>query len=146
MHRALKQAFEALEQQRIQTMEYVRHLSDEELNRTPAVGKWSVAQILSHIISAERLSGLYIRKKLQGASETADSGLWEEVKFFVLTISQRLPGLKFKAPRNVVERTQLYHDLPTIHLEWSSVREDLRSVLEKIPEEYTRRKIFRHAR
>src|SRR5262245_61272109 len=146
MNKDLKDAFDALQQQKDRTLDIIQHLTPEELNHSPGDGKWSVAHILSHIITAERLSGLYIRKKMQGAAEAKDSGTWEDLKFFFLKISQRMPGLKFRAPTNVVERTEVYHDIETIQREWRTVREDLGSLLERIPDQYAKRKIYRHVR
>jgi len=146
MHSNLQEVFDILETQRKKALESVQHLSEVQLNTPPAEGKWSIAQILSHIITAERLSALYVRKKMQGAADARDSGLWEEIKFFVLKVSQRFPGLKFTAPKLVVDHTVLYPDLMTITREWESVRKDLHSILEKIPDRFVRRRIFRHAR
>lgn len=146
MHPSFQKLFDAIEFQRKAILDSVRHLTEDQLNKSPAPGKWSVSQILSHLITAERMSLLYIQKKILGMKEADDTGLWEEVKINLLKISQRLPGLKFKAPRRVVESTTFYHDLPIIIREWDQVRNEFKLLLEKIPAQYLNRRLYRHPR
>ncbi len=124
-------------------MQLLHGISSEDLNKRPG-NKWCVAEILSHLITAEKMSLRYIQKKILGIEQIADTGVWEEVKINLLKISQRLPGLKFKAPQSVIDNTPVYRDLTTLHHEWSNLREELHSLLEKIPDHYRKRKIYRH--
>jgi len=144
MNPAFENIFEQLESQRMKTLEGIEHLSVTQLNKSPLPGKWSVAQILSHLISAERLSLTYVQKKIQGVQDVPDSGLWEEVKISVLKISQRIPGIKFRAPKRVVENTALYQDFATIQKEWDSVRHDWNVILGKIQNEHATKLVYRH--
>ncbi len=133
-----------LETQREKIIESVRNLTEEQLNSPLAPGKWSASQILSHLIAAERLSLQYLQKKIQGINEAVDSGLWEEVKINLLKISQRLPGLKFKAPQRVLENTASYRDMATIQREWDNLRSELKSLLETIQDQHINRTVYRH--
>lgn len=144
MNPAFQKLFDELEAQRKKTLESVRHLTDEQLNRPLRPGKWSVAQILSHLITAERMSAAYLRKKIQGIHEAADSGWWEELKFGALKISQRVPGLKFRAPKRVLENTSSYRDFSTIQQEWDDVRSDLRKLVSTLSADQAGKLIYRH--
>jgi uncharacterized damage-inducible protein DinB len=146
MNTSLQKLFNEIELQRNKTIDSIRHLSEAELSRSLTPGKWSISQILSHLITAERMSLHYIQKKIQGVEQTRDSGLWEEIKIILLAISQRLPALKFKAPQRVIESTTIYGDLNRITQEWELVRNELCALLEKIPDDYINRKIYRHVR
>lgn len=146
MHPAFQELFNEIESQREKTLDSVRHLTEGQLNKPFAPGKWSISQILSHVITAERMSLLYIQKKVQGVKEASDTGLWEEIKINLLKISQRLPGLKFKAPQRVVDNTTVYSNLTSITKEWENVRSEFKSLLEKIPNQYTNRRLYRHPR
>ena len=146
MHTSFQKLFDALESQRTSMLDSLQHLTTDQLNRSPAPGKWSVSEILSHLIAAERLSVLYLQKKIQGIEQAPDTGLWEEIKINLLKVSQRLPGIKFKAPQRVVESTANYHDLSTIAREWDQIRSELRTLLQKIPDQHLNRKIYRHVR
>ncbi len=146
MHPSFQKIFSEIELQRKKTLDMVRTLSAQQFSQPPSPGKWSVAQILSHLIGGEKLSLLYFQKKIQGVETLVDTGLWEEVKMMLLIISQRLPGLKFKVPKKIVENTISMVDLTSIEKEWETVRTDLKSFLEKVPHQYTRRKLFKHPR
>jgi hypothetical protein len=144
MNPSLQKLFDEMETQREKTMDSVRHLTEEQLNKQIRVGKWSVSQILSHVITAERLSLLYVQKKMQGINEAADSGLREEIKMVLLKISQRMPGIKFKAPQRIFENTAFYRDFDSMQREWIIVRNELKSTLEKFQDHHISRKVYKH--
>lgn len=140
----LQRLVDQLESQRTAVVDDIKGFTPEKLNRTPAPGEWSIAEVLSHIITAERMSLMYMQKKVQGISATKDSGLMEEVKMVILKISQRLPGLKFKAPRRVIENTAQYTDLNTLIAAWAQVRQELWLLLDQIPDSLHRRLVYKH--
>lgn len=144
MNAALENIFEQLESQRTKTLESIKHLTDVQLNRSPSPGKWSMAQIFSHMIAAERLSLGYVQKKMLGIQALSDSGFLEEVKINVLKISQRIPGIKFRAPQRVVENTVVHQDFDTIKKEWDTVRHDWMVMLGKINNGQARKLVYRH--
>jgi len=143
MNRKLQSTFDALEAQRIKLLDEVRVLPADVLNAAPP-GKWSILRILSHVIAAEGMGLLYVRKKVLGVKEAGEGEAWESFKLLVFSISQRLPMLKYNAPKVIEERTVTHGDLATIELEWRKVRDDWRVLLDSIPDEYANRKIFRH--
>ena len=144
MHAPFQKLFDEIESQRKSILDSLRHMTSDHLNKSPAPGQWSVSQILSHLITAERMSVMYMQKKIQGVAQSGDTGMWEEIKINALIISQRLPGLKFRAPQRVVENTTLYNEHSTIIREWDLVRGELKLLLEKIPAQYVNRRIYRH--
>jgi hypothetical protein len=146
MHASFEKLFTELELQRMQTLNSVGHLGSEQLNRSLAKGKWSIAQILNHLITAEKLSLQYVKKKVQGIETVPNTGLWEEIKMIMLVASQRMPGLKFKAPRVVIETATGHTDLIAITKEWDGVRHEFKQLLETIPDEYVNRRVYRHVR
>jgi uncharacterized damage-inducible protein DinB len=146
MNRILKQDFDRIENQRKHLLSQLQDLSNEQFNRAPSAEKWSASQILSHLITAEKLSIGYIKKKIQGVENTDDSGLREELKMVLLKISQRIPGLKFRAPKYVVENTISYTNLQALQQEWQQVRTELSDLLEGISDNHIKRKIYKHAR
>jgi uncharacterized damage-inducible protein DinB len=124
MNKSLLTYFAQLEQQKDNLLNELSSLSIEKLNSAPA-GKWSIAQIVAHLITAERLSIQYMQKLI------------------VLIISQRLP-LRFKAPKLAKESTPTLSTLPELTAQWDSVRADLKQLLEKIPDHLVKRKIYKH--
>lgn len=144
MHPKIQERIDSLESQREAILRDFRSFTAEQLHRAPRPGKWSAAQILSHIIAAERLSVAYMHKKLPGIDKASRSGLLEEAKMAMLKISQRLPGLKFKAPQRVIDNTVLHKDLVSIESEWKNIRGELQRLLLQIPEHQLDRLIYKH--
>jgi hypothetical protein len=144
MNRKLQELFLTIETQRQSLLLSLRSQDHENLNEHPE-GKWSVNQIIAHLISAERLSVNYLTKKIKGVETAADTGFAEELKMVLLKLSQRLP-LKFKAPKIVMENTLQENDFHKLEKEWNSVRADLEKILEQVEDRHIRRKIYRHVR
>jgi uncharacterized damage-inducible protein DinB len=138
----LQQIFDSLETQRNQLFISLNSLTVEKLNQQPTNG-WSINQVIAHLIAAERLSVLYLRKKIQAINEVENTGLIEELKMIVIILSQRLP-FKFKAPKTVVENTKSSTSLHQLEQEWNAVRNELKIVLEKFNDDQIKRKIFKH--
>ena len=141
---SLQILFDSLEMERHQLLELVTKLSHERFHEAKP-GKWSVSQIIAHLIAAERLSLRYMNKKILGIRETGNTGIWEEIKMVLLKLSQRLP-FKFKAPASVVENTPAYTDIGQLRADWEIERAELKTLLEKFNDTDIKRKIYRHIR
>jgi hypothetical protein len=140
----LQSLYGKIETQRKSLLLSLSHLSNEQLNTHPP-SKWSINQIIAHLITAENLSILYLNKKILSINEVKDSGFVEEMKMILLTVSQRLP-LKFKAPKIVVDRTSSETDLNKLIAEWDLTRLELKNILGRIETPHIKRKIYRHVR
>jgi uncharacterized damage-inducible protein DinB len=138
----LEQLFDDLEVQREELLHELKPLSAEALQKHPAE-KWSIAQVLAHLIVSEQLSIAYLNKKMLGIESTVNTGLKEEFKMIALIISQRLP-FKFKAPRMVVDKTPVYENIDQLITVWETTRSELKMVLEKFQDNQMKRKIYKH--
>lgn len=142
MSTELKQLFDTLEQQKVKTLERLKPLDSEKLNKRPP-GKWSLAQVYSHLITSEQLSIAYLKKKSLGIKDFKDTGLVEELKMLVLIVSQRLP-IKFKAPKVVVENTPVYQTPAQIIEAWDATRKQMKDLLDTFSDKHLSRKVYRH--
>lgn len=142
MDKILAHQFDKLEKQRHQLLDKVRQFPSS-FNHKPDKDKWSVHEILAHLITAEKLSVQYIEKKRQGIDSAGNTGLYEEIKMGVLKITQRMP-LKFTAPKPVVAATPSYASIEDLTKDWDTVRENLKQILELIQENQLRKKIYKH--
>jgi uncharacterized damage-inducible protein DinB len=138
----LQKQLENLEAQRVALLHLLNGISKEQFHKAPA-GKWSLAQVLSHLVTSEKLSVGYLNKKIQAIDQTSNTGLVSELKMLALIISQRLP-LKFEAPKVVVENTSAYQTLPEIEEAWQKTREDLKVLLVKFNDRQLKKKIYKH--
>ena len=144
MNSTIQKRFDAIELQRIDLFQLLKNVSAEKLNFQPE-GKWSVNLIVAHLIAAERLSVMYLTKKIQAIDEVGDTGLIEELKMIGLIISQRLP-FKFKAPKIVVENTAKDQNIAQLEQDWIAVRGELKIILEKLSDNQIKRSIYKHVR
>ena len=142
MNHSLLQQFDKLEIQRRNLLSLISSLSAEQLH-AHLDGKWSIAQIFSHLISSERLSVIYLNKKILGINETPQTGMKEEVIMIVLKISQRLP-FKFKAPKVLAENTITHLTAEQLMEAWEKTRSDLRAVLLRFQDDQLKRKVYKH--
>jgi hypothetical protein len=136
-------AFNELERQRIEILNRVKDLPEAKLNYAPA-GKWSINQILTHILVAEQLSMLYMRKKSLGIDQLKDSGLSAAWRIIILQASQRIPAIKFKAPKIVLDNTPPAFPLNELTVQWETHRHKLKTFLESIEEKNKRKLIYKH--
>ena len=142
MDQHLQRSFRKLEKRSTDLLNQLRTHSTEKLSFGP-VAHWSVLQIIAHLITAERLSVMYMQKKMLGIDAAGNTGILDELKMGLLIISQRLP-LKFKAPPAVVQQTTQATSLQQLEQEWNQVRKDLQALLEKIQPHQRKRKIYKH--
>lgn len=143
IHQQLLSVFQEIEKQRLHTLDVIKGVTHEKLFRAPAPGKWSLMQILAHLVTAEKMSLAYLQKKILGIDDAADTGWKEDLRIGLLKISQRLP-LKFKAPGRVVESTPAYTSFDQLRSDWDSVRAQLAEILERFPENRLKRKVYKH--
>jgi hypothetical protein len=142
MNAGLEKIFNELEKQRENIYFKIADLPSDQYSRS-VNGKWSIGQILTHLMTSERLSLLYMKKKSLGIKNLNDSGSLEAFKTFLLKISQRLP-LRFTAPKFLIAHTPSALDKEDLQLKWIRSRQELKNFLEKIEDQNVRKKIYKH--
>jgi uncharacterized damage-inducible protein DinB len=138
----LQHLFLELEKQRNDILSLLTFLPETQLHQHPP-GKWSIAQIISHLIASEQLSVNYLNKKIRAINELKNTTWVDDIKMNLLILSQRVP-LKYKAPKAVVEHTVLLDQVQALSSRWDQTRKELEAVLEKFQDDQLRKKIFRH--
>lgn len=115
----------------------------EEKYATSINGKWSIAQIIAHLLVSESMSVGYMKKKSLGIEALRDSGLKQEILSLILKISQRGP-FRFNAPNVVVENTPQTLSREEAVKRWDKSRNELREFLETISDKHSRKLIYKH--
>lgn len=142
MNSTLQTLFQSLEQQRTHLLQEIKSSSADALNKSRH-DKWSISQIVGHLVQAERMSVAYMTKKINAIKEVDNTGLWGELKLLVFIASQRLP-LRYKAPKNLGEKPPSYADFATLEKDWNESRQALNQFLETIPDWGLNKMIYRH--
>ena len=143
MNTRLQYQFDQLERDRIGLLEKLTGYPENILNQKPGLEKWSVNQILIHLLTSERLTLLYLKKKSRGIDALKDSGLLTDLRLYLLKISQRLP-LRFKAPKFLKQSTPDPVSLTELITQWNQSRVELQNFLESIADEHVRKLIYKH--
>jgi uncharacterized damage-inducible protein DinB len=134
--------FDKFERQRGQIIDIIKNLPEDVYKNSPT-GNWSIAQIVTHLLTSERLSIAYMKKKSLGIETLKDSGLKQGIISAMLTISQRIP-VRYKAPKVIVENTPEALSIEDLSGPWDKSRNDLKQFLENFPSKHSRRLIFKH--
>lgn len=138
----LQNTFDKLEKQREFIMHKTSGMTVEKYHFAP-VNKWSVGQILTHLLTSERLAMVYMKKKSLGIEIAENSGFFEDFKMQVLKISQRIP-FKYRAPQIIVDNTPEELPLEEVVLQWTQIRSELKILAESIADKNIKKKIFKH--
>ena len=143
MNKEFEKTFKALQLQRENLLTSIKKISPEAYSQSPSPGKWSISQILTHLLTSERVSLSYMKKKSLGVEKLKDSGLVEAIRLWVMIISQRIP-VKYKAPNVLVQNTPEALPLDELIQQWDLVRGELVSFLTSIEEKNVRKIIYKH--
>lgn len=143
MENLLEQHYQKLQTETRLLLKEVSALSTTTYHYQPAKNKWSISQILTHIMVAEKLSLAYMRKKSLGINELDEAGFFENLKLFLLRVSQRLP-FRFKAPKAVLEKTPAPLSFGDLVRQWESLRNEMQEFLGQIKKENVHKKVYKH--
>ena len=142
MHPQLQQRYLQIEAERQQLEKELATLSEAQLQQPMAPGKWSALQTLRHLIMAEQSSVAYMKKKLEYAESATPAGLGARLRAALLTGWFRL-GMKAKAPKAFAE-IPAGQSAAGVFGDYRAVREELRGVLDGVPDALIDRELFKH--
>lgn len=144
MNPSFQTIFNAVERQRAEILSQVKQLPPDRYMLQPSPAKWSIAQILTHLLTSEKLSIGYMKKKMLGIDQLNNSGMAGSLRFTLLQLSQRIPNLKFRAPNVVVANTPQALPIDELISQWDALRNDLKALLESIEEKNVKKAIYKH--
>ena len=143
MHAALEKQFMQLETERKELFNRLKNYNDDALNKQPAAGKWSVAEVIAHLITAEEMSLKYLSKKVQDTSKAEKEGLKNKWRWLLVQIVFTF-DIKFKAPE-IVEPKLGYQSLANLEMHWGKVRAQTLEVLSKLSDDELNKELWKHA-
>lgn len=143
MHPKLEFYWRQFEELRADICRELTVLTPDQFSQRPFENKWSVSELMAHLITSERLSVMYLKKKMLGIETAGRTGWWADAKMVALQVSQRLP-LKFKAPKRVVAETPRYGKVEEMLTDWAAVRTEMKVIFETFSGNDLNKKIYRH--
>ncbi|NBC05295.1 MAG: DUF1569 domain-containing protein [Bacteroidetes bacterium] len=118
------------------------NLSQEQLHFRKSPDKWNILQILDHLMTSEKLSVVYIKRKTGSSKSIERSGFLSKFRIFVLKLAFILP-FKYKAPK-VSDSTGKDPNYKELKTEWREVRRELKELILKLDESTLKSQIFKH--
>jgi uncharacterized damage-inducible protein DinB len=142
MHQKLAVNYQKMIDLTDQILGDLSEVEDEVLYQKIEQKKWSIIQILNHLILAERMSLRYIQKKFPAIDQLYDAGLKATAAMKAMKIAQR-SSRKFKAP-DQVSQPEGDTSLSDIKTNWKVVQDELKSFLDNYPDKYLKKALFKH--
>jgi len=121
----------------------LKKYSDNDLNWKPGEGKWSVLQIMEHLILAESLSQKYLEKKLSFDPELKNANIISSMGSLFISFYMKTP-IKAKAPAAVGEVLPEHSTFWELVKQWKQDREDLETYLNSLPPELFKKQVYKH--
>ncbi len=142
MNANLEAAFQKIEDDRKQLFVLLKNYSNEILLKKPAPDKWSVAEVIGHLMVAEGASLKYLQKKTQDMSKEPNAGFtgWRRLAFVKLVFV--LP-VKFKAPE-ITAPPKETKSLEVLEHEWTQLRKDTYKLISSLSDADAKKSIWKH--
>ncbi len=142
MKSKLQNKIAQLEKDRLTLLNVIKSLSEDELNFKPKKDKWSIIQVMHHLIKSEQLSVVYIKRKISSKSNIDKSNLRSRFNAFILKWGLNLP-LKLKAPANVSDVPD-FDTFENTASKWNNVRNSFIDLINNTSGEILDKDIFKH--
>ncbi|HEY4651297.1 MAG TPA: DinB family protein [Pontibacter sp.] len=129
------------EKSRNKLLKDLQSIDNTQLNTPSAEGKWSIGQILAHLLQVEQVTISSIQHKLQ-QEELHTVSLKNKVRAVLLKLALN-SGMKFKAPPAVATVPTIV-SLEQIQQQWDETRYKLEDLLTELPPALLDKCLFRH--
>ncbi len=142
MKKDLHIKFEELEKSRIALFNQLDSLSEQEINFKNDPSKWSVVQIIFHLVKSEQLTVIAFSRNLEKTEKLRNSGIMGFFRHISLSIALK-SSFRFKAPRMLSNMPDKY-DIQELKNKWNTIRNNFSEALEKLPEPIVNKATFKH--
>lgn len=142
MNNRFSSIFLALESDKTKILNLINGLDNERLNLKPKEDKWSLAQILFHIIKGEQYALIAFLNALKQDVKLDSVGLSAFIKSSILIWSLKT-NIKFKAPPIAQKVPENVNTKELLH-KWNEIRNGINNVCINITKEKYNKGIFKH--
>ncbi len=136
--------FEKMEDQLAEIFADLDSLNDEQRHYSIDPKKWNSLQVALHLMTSEKLSLIYMKRKANSNEQLETSGFLSRLRMLVLKIAFSLP-FKYTAPR-ITDSTGKDPEYDKLKSDWRTVRSELKSLIKDLDEETLRSEILKHPR
>lgn len=137
-----KLKYDKLEKNRIELFSQLENVNSSLLIKKPTKEKWSIIQILYHLLRSEQLSIISIKHTIAKEKNIKKSNILSYFRGLSLSLALST-SLKFKAPQNAAEIPD-NGNLNELKIKWDKVRKNLLEIIETTDEKILKSDIFSH--
>ena len=115
----------------------------------PVPGQWAAAQVIHHLLTAEKSIVGALRKTMATDHSTLRLATVKgKIRGLLLRLALRVPGLRFKVPPSLSPPPppEAIEPLPELRAKWATIRRELEQVLHEFPGTKLNHTVFRHPR
>ena len=141
MIETIQKKYLILEANRNELFNLLEKLDEKQLNYRPAEDKWSITQIVFHLVKAEQLSVISINKEMKKTTQQK-AGISALVRASLLKYSLK-SSLKFKAPPILGKMPESY-DINELKTKWVTIRNKLNIALGEVNIDAGNKYMFTH--
>jgi hypothetical protein len=142
INRRLLIKFNTLEKLRENIFDSIDSIDLETLLLKPAEDKWSILQLIFHLVKTEQVSIISIQNNLKRTGEIGEAGFGAKLRAALLILAMK-SSFKFKAPM-ILRKVPESYDPEELKKKWMRLRSGLKLILENIKPEETKKKLFHH--
>lgn len=142
MYRQYAGHWSKMEEMKADMTRLIGERSEEVVRKPPAEGKWTPVQVMEHILTSERATLGYLRKRLEHPERLGKMNWKNRMRSALLYMALRAP-VRWKAPE-IVAHPPADRPMPEILEEWDRVRTGLKEVLESFPDNLHGKQVFTH--
>ncbi|TXK44885.1 DinB family protein [Pontibacter qinzhouensis] len=142
MNLLLEVKYLKLEKSRNRLLDALEQVDPVILNTKIAEDKWSIAQIVAHLVLVEEFTLSYMQRKLEEPEKLPAASLKNYLKSLLLKLALK-SKLKFKAPPRVADVPDKVC-LQSLRRQWNGVRYTFEDLLTDLPPELLDKCLFKH--
>jgi hypothetical protein len=142
MNPRLEAKYLRLEKTRNRLLDELEGLDEGLLNTSPAAGKWSLNQVVAHLVLVDKVTTEYVEQKSKQPETLRQASLSNIYKYILLKLALK-SGMKFQAPAMVATVPDTT-SLLSLRRQWDVVRFKLEDVLTELPHPMLDKYIFKH--
>ncbi len=119
----LYEKLEILENKRKNLYKSLENLSIEQLNYNPKPEKWSILQIIFHLVKTEQVVLISFQNGLKKGSNAKIAGLNSKFRSLLLNLALK-STIRFKAPK-LLQKVPETYDFDELSNKWIKIRKNL---------------------
>ena len=142
MNEQLLRQYQGIQKIKTDLLNKIKTVDEEQLNKKPADGSWSLGQVYYHCYLAENGTIKTIEKNLKENKVKLQSEFADKIRNILLLIVLKSP-LKFKAPA-VVQKVPEHITYNEIEELYADSTNDFNKILASLPASLIDKRIFKH--